>query len=185
MGYRSIAALDMSLAAWFHAHASPGATVAALAVTFLGSEAFLTAAVLFTAFLLLVKRAWYRVLLLTLTMVGGGVLSPLLKELFRRPRPSFADPLIGVSGFSLPSGHVMGATLFYGLIAYFIARSGPRRRGIGAVLGASVLVALIALTRIYLGAHYLSDTVAAFAAALAWLALCASVVEAIERRRRP
>lgn len=184
MGYRSIAALDMSLAAWFHAHASPGATAAALAVTFLGSEAFLTAAVLFTAFLLIVKRAWYRVLLLALTMVGG-LLSPLLKELFRRPRPFFADPLLGVSGFSLPSGHVMGATLFYGLIAYFIARSGPRRRGIAAVLGALVLVALIALTRIYLGAHYLSDTVAAFAAALAWLALCASVVEAIERRRRP
>lgn len=40
------------------------------------------------------------------------------------------------------------------------------------VLAAIMMVALVALTRMYLGVHYLSDVLAAFAEGVAWLALC-------------
>jgi undecaprenyl-diphosphatase len=46
------------------------------------------------------------------------------------------------------------------------------------VIGAAAAVALVAFTRMYLGVHYLSDVVAAFAEGVAWLALCMSALTA-------
>jgi undecaprenyl-diphosphatase len=46
-----------------------------------------------------------------------------------------------------------------------------------------VAVMLVALSRMYLGAHYLSDVAAAACSSTAWLALCLSSVHALVRRR--
>ncbi len=43
---------------------------------------------------------------------------------------------------------------------------------------------LIGLTRIYLGAHYVSDVLGAMAAGVAWLASCLTAVETLRRRRK-
>jgi len=50
-----------------------------------------------------------------------------------------------------------------------------------APLLAALIILLVALTRIYLGAHFLSDVLAAMAAATAWVAVCTTAVETIRR----
>jgi undecaprenyl-diphosphatase len=51
-----------------------------------------------------------------------------------------------------------------------------------ATLVATVLILLVALSRMYLGAHYLSDTLAATAAGVIWLVLCLSSVAVLRHR---
>ena len=90
-----------------------------------------------------------------------------------RARPVSDHPLLVLTSYSFPSGHVAGATLFYGFLAAIYA-SGDSQWGrkVMAVLGATAVVALVALSRMVLGVHYLSDVLAAFAEGVAWLTVC-------------
>jgi membrane-associated phospholipid phosphatase len=100
----------------------------------------------------------------------------LMKFAFHRARPTFDHPLLVLTSYSFPSGHVAGATLFYGFLAALLAsRCAQWRHRLLLVLAASLLIALVALSRMYLGAHYLSDVLAAFAEGAAWLTWCLMV----------
>ena len=82
-------------------------------------------------------------------------LNTLLKQLFQIDRPELL--LQPLSSYSFPSGHTSGATLFYTLLASFIAqqRSYHRRWPLYAI--ACVPAGLVGLSRIYLGVHWFSD----------------------------
>jgi undecaprenyl-diphosphatase len=49
------------------------------------------------------------------------------------------------------------------------------------VLGAGLVIIAVAFSRMYLGVHYLSDVVAAFAEGVAWLAICVGALAAFWR----
>jgi undecaprenyl-diphosphatase len=118
-------------------------------------------------------------------MGGGSVLNILLKHYFQRQRPVLENPLVTLSSFGFPSGHTMGATLFYGLLALLIAHSSrwAWSHRIFAFCGAALLIALVGASRIYLGAHYLTDVLGAIALGLAWLAFCWTGIETVRRWR--
>lgn len=184
----SVPALDQQVATWFHEHARSGLTTTARVITFFGSAGFLTSVSVCCAVLLIRVPRWDWLLTLALTMLGGSLLNIVLKHFFQRQRPILENPLVTLTTFGFPSGHTMGSTLFYGLLALFAAHA---LRALSAKIAACalavMLVMLIGLTRIYLGAHYLSDVLAAMAAGLAWLAFCWAGVETFrkERRRHP
>ncbi|MEY2574404.1 MAG: hypothetical protein QOJ87_2617 [Verrucomicrobiota bacterium] len=176
--------LDDSITSWFHAHATALQTRTWRVVTFFGSVIFLSAASGAVAAVLALRRFAYRLLLLTLSVGGGAVLNLVLKHLFHRQRPALENPLVTLSSFGFPSGHTMGATIFYGVLALIVAhsiRSWPRRALVGGA--AAVVVALIGISRIYLGAHYFTDVIGAIAVGLAWLAFCWTGVETLRRWR--
>ncbi|MEY4643161.1 MAG: hypothetical protein RLZZ227_3155 [Pseudomonadota bacterium] len=60
-----------------------------------------------------------------------------------------------VSDLSFPSGHAFGAAAVYATVAFFCARFAQSHSGkVFYYLFASLLVAIVGLTRIYLGVHY-------------------------------
>ena len=101
------------------------------------------------------------------------VFSPLLKELIQRPRPNLdgINVLVTPVGYSFPSGHAMGSGLIIGgvvIVALLVLKGRPVAQSIAAAAGLSVL-AIIGASRIYLGAHWLSDVVAGYTLAALFL----------------
>ena len=97
---------------------------------------------------------------------GGAVgINALLKLVFARPRPHLFPPLVVETDFSFPSGHVTAAVAVYGFLAFLLWQN---RNRVWAVLSA-LWVLVVAISRIYLGVHYPSDTLAAMAFTSLWL----------------
>jgi len=116
--------------------------------------------------------------------VGGAMLLNLaLKGAYERARPHFDDPLVTLGTYSFPSGHTTAAVAFYGVMAAFlVSRFYDRRLRAAIVASAIVMIALVAFSRLYLGAHYLSDVLAAVCSSTAWLVLCLSGGHALARK---
>jgi membrane-associated phospholipid phosphatase len=100
------------------------------------------------------------------------LLNVALKNLFLRPRPLLDDPLVRLATLSFPSGHAVASTVFYGAAcALVFALTGSRVLRAAALAGAAAMVLLVTFSRVYLGAHYLSDVVAGVAVGLVCLCL--------------
>lgn len=101
------------------------------------------------------KEAYF----LVLTMVTCGVVMAYVKEIFERPRPDF-HRLIEISGLSFPSGHTTSATIMYLSLA-LIFSVGLKKLSKSLALSLAVLgIFIIATSRVYLGVHYPTDTIA-------------------------
>jgi len=107
-----------------------------------------------------------------------------IKMLVHRQRPFLAGPFVDWSGYSFASGHTIGATLLYGQLALFVLPVVKSKRQQGMIVCFAVaLISLVGFSRIALGAHYLSDVLAAIFFGILWLTLCMVVERAIRRRR--
>ena len=180
-----ITLLDVQVSQWFHARATPLLTKSVLFFTHLHSTPGIIGFSLLLASYWARTKAWDWLLTLVLTVPVGMLLNVLLKNIFQRVRPVFDVPLLSLTTYSFPSGHAAAATLFYGVLAaWFISRTTSWRWRALIALAAALLVALVGLSRIYLGVHYLSDVLAAMAASCCWLAFSLTAVETSRRRRR-
>ena len=176
--------IDVLISNWFRDHATPAFTARMLIASALASTPVITGLFAVTGFFLFCKRLWYWLLALMLAIPGGLLLNLLLKELFQRSRPGWGDASPGLNDYSFPSGHTMSGTLLYGfLCALFVLSIKSSWLRLCAVLTAITLIGVIAFSRVYLGAHYLSDVLAAMAAGAAWLAICLTSVEILRRQR--
>lgn len=107
----------------------------------------------------------------SLTLISD-ILSNIIKNIIKRPRPSEIIKISFNSGYSFPSTHVVISTCLYGFIIYLI-RKNIKNKKIKNILSLSIfiLLILIGLSRIYLGVNYSSDVIAAFALGLILLFL--------------
>ncbi len=113
---------------------------------------------------LTVITLWRRSDKLTTAVVVASFLTSLLvgqlfKMKFDRPRPDVFAPLLVENTASFPSGHTLAAVSFYGLLSVLLWERGHRL--LSVISG--IWVFLIALSRVYLGAHYPSDVLASLA----------------------
>jgi undecaprenyl-diphosphatase len=141
-------------------------------------------ALVLVAAVLVIRGVFYRLIVLASAVGGGALLNLALKHLFHRQRPVLENPLVTLSSYGFPSGHTMGSTIFYGVLALIVAhsiRSWSRRVLVGCI--AALAIALVGASRIYLGAHYFTDVIGAIAVGLAWLAFCWTGVETLRRWR--
>ncbi len=117
------------------------------------------------------------------TLAIGGTLNALIKLVVDRARPDLPEPIYLAAGASFPSGHTTNAVLFAGIVVvlldpslrhhvrlpsdgHFLHRTGAR---IALWTGAFGFVLIVALDRLGLGVHYLTDVVGGFAFGLSIL----------------
>jgi undecaprenyl-diphosphatase len=99
----------------------------------------------------------------------GLITNTLCKALFQVERPVAVYQ--GVSGYSFPSSHATLTTILFGFLAVLVAReTAPERRWI-PYLAAALIVIPIAFSRLYLGVHWLTDTLAGLSLGSIWVAL--------------
>ncbi len=84
-----------------------------------------------------------------------------LQLIFSRERPRLFDKIALPTGYSFPSGHAMSAVGIYGVVAAALIALYPRARR-PVIAAAIALIALIGLSRIYLGVHWPSDVIGGF-----------------------
>lgn len=141
-------------------------------VSFLGSQRFLLPATFAAAAALLLAGRGMLAALLGGAVLGGRGLSPIVKWCFRRGRPDLWPALETEKSHSFPSTHTATATSFFGAacVVVFHLTASPAARVAAAVLCA-ILPLAIAFSRIYLGAHWLSDVVGGLLLGLVWVAI--------------
>lgn len=144
--------------------------------TFMGSIPAIAAVFLVAVAALLFARRRREALFLAVALAGSVTLNRILKSTFERPRPilPWSKPL---SEYSFPSGHSMNSFVFYISLALVIRVVAGRRHGAVAFVGAAIIVALVGISRIYLGYHYFSDVIGGYAAGLFWLVASATAIE--------
>lgn len=175
---------DETVATYFHERATPAMITTMKAISFFGSSAFIIPVTVLIAISLWWRRKMYALASVVLVVGGGTLLNLAIKQAIHRHRPVFAHPIATLSSYSFPSGHTMDSTLLYGLLAVFFAMSARSAAAkLAGFIAAGVVVALVGLSRIYLGLHYLTDVLGAMAAGVAWLALCLTAVE-LHRHRK-
>src|SRR5256886_310950 len=141
------------------------------AVTWLGSDGVLWAVVGTAAIVLALRRQWRLAVYLLVTGAGALILDPVLKSLVGRLRPVVAHPIAHGTGNSFPSGHSLGSIVCYGAVLLVFLPAARGRWRTTFITATVVLVALIGISRILLGGHYLSDVVGAWAVGIAWRGL--------------
>jgi undecaprenyl-diphosphatase len=143
-------------------------------VTALGSSTICWPLAAIAAAILAARRRWAElgVLVAGMALVIAGVHE--IKDAVDRPRPD--GGLVAVSGSSFPSAHAAYSTFYVWLAVTIVLRLRVgMARGALVVAGGIALTALIGLSRVYLGVHYMSDVSAGWALGAAAFSLCAAV----------
>ena len=96
----------------------------------------------------------------------AGLLTWILKITTR-----IEQPIAALDGYAFPSAHTGMSVVTYGFLALLVAREQPVSRRWLPYLAAGLLITPIALSRLYLGAHWLSDVLAGLSLGIFWVAL--------------
>lgn len=176
---------DRFIISGMEASANDGMDKVMFVITEMGSAWFLTVLSIIVLGVLgfKMKDKW-GMLFFVVAIGGGSLLTLLLKSLYSRERPSINAEIDAV-GYSFPSGHSMGALIFYGFVIYLVVRT-RQRAWIQwlTVTILSIVVLLIGSSRIYLGAHFPSDVLAGYIAGSIWLILSLIALEWIQWHSR-
>ena len=158
-------------------------TDVAKAVTVLGSSAVVFPLAAICGVALAVRRRWveFGVLLVSMAIVFVGVHE--IKAAVDRPRPE--GSLVDASGSSFPSGHAAYATFYVWLVVMLVVRLRPGISRATAIVSAGIVVTLVVgLSRVYLGAHFLSDVNGGWALGATAFSLCAATALTISTVRQ-
>jgi len=168
-----LAGPDHEVAGWFHAHLTRTFVTVLRAFTEFGSSEWIGVVLFLLVVFFVWKRWWPSLVTLIVAVPGGMLLNELVKVVVHRHRPFVDGPFVDWSGYSFASGHTIGATLLYGQLALFILPmiKGRRWRTL-TVSSAALLIALVGFSRIALGAHFLTDVLAAIVFGVLWLVFC-------------
>ena len=164
---------DVAASAAIRGITAPGLEPVARVVTHLGDFPVVATLTALTAAVLFVRGRRVEAAVVLVAVAGGALLGFGLKELFMRVRPALDVARIPLPAtYSFPSGHALASVLYLGSLV-FVAFLDIRRLGVAVpvVAGCTLIALAIALSRVYLGVHYLGDVIGAWFLAAAWLAL--------------
>jgi membrane-associated phospholipid phosphatase len=139
----------------------------------------------------LLQRSFEPLMLTAVTAAGSVAMTVIAKAAVGRARPPFIDAVPPFeSSFSFPSGHSLNSMALAGVLAYLAVTQWARWWARAAALTAAGAFAVaMGLSRVYLGHHWFTDVLGAWALALAWLTVVVTAhrlyVRAGRAGRRP
>jgi membrane protein DedA with SNARE-associated domain/membrane-associated phospholipid phosphatase len=149
----------------------------------LGSTAALAPLVAIAGGVLAWRGRWTELAVLVAAVAIILIAVPVAKEIVDRPRPE--GGLVDASGSSYPSGHAAHSVFFAWLALTVAIRVRPGwRYGSALIVAGIALTALIGLSRVYLGVHYLSDVSGGWGLGVLAFAVCAAFALVITHLRR-
>ena len=174
---------DQGVATWFHERLTPAFAGVLHTVTEFGSGEWIGIVVFALVVFFVWKRWWAPLVTVIVAVPCGMLLNELVKLAVHRHRPFVDGPFVDWSGYSFASGHTMGATLLYGqLLLFVLPLLKTRHWRLICIFSAASLVLLVGFTRIALGAHFLTDVLAAIFFGIIWLMLCTVLGKSVRRR---
>ena len=152
-------------------------------ITSLGGATVLTLMTIAVSGFLLIDAKRGAAILVLGSVIGGVLLSSILKLGIDRPRPDLVAHLVEVHTASFPSGHAMLSAVVYLTLGGLLSRvESPRRIKIYVLSVAVILTVLIGVSRVYLGVHWPTDVLAGWCAGATWAVLCSRIALALQRR---
>ena len=102
------------------------------------------------------------------TLFGADILGWIVKHIIQRARP--AQHLASDDGYSFPSGHVLGTFIVAAIILLIIVPLIQDRMKRNITIAVTLIfVIILAISRVYLYAHYPTDTIGAMLLAYTWV----------------
>lgn len=145
-------------------------------ITFFGSTFFIVFLCILFLIIFWKNKKGY---LISICLIVSTFLNNVIKVMVRRDRP-FELMLVKENTFSFPSGHTMASLSMYGLLIYFIYTSNLSKNAKVILISFLALLTLsIAISRIYLGAHYATDVIAGILLSLVWLICFVKIIEKV------
>ncbi len=151
-------------------------------VTALGSFSILIVLLLsIGGFLCLIRQRQFA-LFLIVVVVGGAVLSNVLKFVIGRPRHELFPLGARVFSNSFPSDHAALSMITYMTLGALLAHTMTSRAArIYVVAVAALLAFMIGASRVYLGVHYPTDILAGWSLGAAWALGCWIIMMRLQR----
>lgn len=144
--------------------AIPGVAGFMTAVSFIGYPVQSAVVLAFVVALLLILRLPIEAVFVLLTLLAdaiGGILKVVVGR--QRPSSSLVHVVQHLGTYSFPSGHVLHYTVFYGTLFFIVAVNfKPSWRRTLLLVALALPIALVGLSRVYLGEHWASDVVGGY-----------------------
>lgn len=183
-----LTALDESGAEWLHRQLVDNSFAVAVmrAISFTGTPVFLFLLVGIPTLWVWRQGAPKLAVFLAVTSIGGSIVDSLVKVAVGRPRPTFDEPIATAFGKSFPSGHSMSSLICYGAVLLIVMPLIPHRWRRLSIAATAFWVALIGVSRLALGVHFISDVLGGYALGAAWLIGSVAAFETwrVERGKR-
>ncbi|MBH8576803.1 phosphatase PAP2 family protein [Nostocaceae cyanobacterium CENA369] len=169
-------AFDTSFLLWLHQFANPSLDNFMLAITNIGNPSTVVIVAGTSLGILWWRRYRVEAYIFVLACLGGLILNTGLKLFFSKPRPELWHQLISEKFFSFPSGHALGSMVLYGFISYLLAIHYPQFTKV-IYSAAVILIAVIGMSRLYLGVHWPTDVIAGYGVGFLWLMICITMLK--------
>jgi membrane-associated phospholipid phosphatase len=147
-------------------------------LTQLGAPVLVELVTVVLVVLLVVRGRRRSGLYLASCIAGAYAISTTGKLLVDRSRPVFDDAFAHARGASFPSGHATGSAAFYLALAVVLLSVLRRPPRTALLLMALVVPVVVAVTRVVLGVHYVSDVTAGLLIGWGWTAACTALFTA-------
>ncbi len=129
--------------------------------TFLGSTIFIVFLSIVLVIFFFIKKKKNCSFIIALVIILSTIVNNVVKIIIRRKRPTVLA-LVVEKSFSFPSGHTMASVSLYGILIYLVSKSNLNKKIKVSLITFLILIPLlVALSRIYLGAHFATDVIGA------------------------